>query len=228
MERARTETGELNRFFNWAYRTRGNTVKALAEGKEMSPEKIFLSFTSHDPVFISHGSAGLNGSVKGIGFIPKAEYLEEALAAYIEHIKSYDPEDKSYSNRGLQLLLKWLYSEEAEKTVDFEHIYSVEMAFKHSWTNYRENSEATLLFYQPPMLSFEVRGQMEIVGEHNEIGSCSPFELPLIQQFINAQHDVYHTPNIDRWVTRPAYKFTVEEIFDNSANKIGFGTKIPY
>ena len=228
MERARLETGELNRFFNWAYRTRGNTVKAMLEGKMMSPEKIFLSFTSHDPVFISNGPAGLNGSVKGIGFIPREEYLEEALAAYIEHIKTYDPEDKTYSNRGLELLMKWLYSEEAEKTVDFGNIYSVEMAFKHSWANYQVNPEATLMFYQPPVLSYEVRGKMEIVGEHNEMGSCSPFELPLIQQFINAQHDVYHAPNIERWVTRPAYKFTVEEIFDNSANKQGFGTQIPY
>ena len=228
MDRARLENGKLNRFFNWAYRTRGNTVKALAEDQKMAPEKIFLSFTSHDPVFISNGPAGLNGSVKGIGFIPKEEYLEEALAAYIEHIKTYDPSDKTYSDRGLKLLMKWLYSEEAEKTVDFSHIYSVEMAFKHSWTNYQVNPEAMLLFYQPPMLSFEVRGTMEIVGKHNEPGSVSPFELPLIQQFINAQHDVYHAPNIERWVTRPAYKFKVEEIFDNSAGKNGFGTRISY
>lgn len=228
MDRARLENGELNRFFNWAYRTRGNTVKALVEGVEMIPEKVFLSFTSHDPVIISHGPAGLNGSVKGIGFIPREEYLEEALAAYIEHIKTYDPADKTYSQRGLQLLMKWLYSEEAEKTVDFEHIYSVEMAFKHSWANFQDNSDATLLFYQPPMRSYEVRGKMEIIGERHEIGSISPFDLPLLQQFINAQHDVYHAPNIERWVTRPAYRFTVEEIFDNSASKLGFGTVIPY
>ena len=228
MERARLENGELNRFFNWAYKTRGNTVKALAEGSMMSPEKLFLSFTSHDPTFISNGPAGLNGSVKGIGFIPKDEYLEAALAEYIEHIKTYDPEDKTYSTRGLELLMKWLYSEEAEKTIDFSHIYSVEMAFKHSWENYRANPEATLMFYQPPVISYEVRGQMEIVGEHNELGSVSPFELPLLQQFVNAQHDVYHAPNIERWVTRPVYRFKIEEIFDNSANKLGFGTKIPY
>ena len=228
MERARMEDGQLNRFFNWAYKTRANTVKQLAEGTMMSPEKIFLSFTSHDPVFISNGPAGLNGSVKGIGFIPKEEYLEAALEAYIEHIKTYDPEDKTYSTRGLQLLMKWLYSDEAEKTVDFSHIYSVEMAFKHSWANYQVNPEATLMFYQPPMLSFEVRGKMEIVGEHNELGSVSPYDLPLIQQFINAQHDVYHAPNIERWVTRPAYKFIIEEIYDNSASKNGFGTQIPY
>ena len=37
MDRARNEKGELNRFFNWAYRTRGNTVKALSEGVQMTP-----------------------------------------------------------------------------------------------------------------------------------------------------------------------------------------------
>ena len=228
MGNARNENGELNRFFNWAYRTRGNTVKALAEGAEISPEKMFLSFTSHDPTFISNGPAGLNGSVKGIGFIPKEEYLEEALEAYVKHIRSYDPEDKTYSDRGLQLLLKWLYSEEAEKNIDFEHIYSVEMAFKHSYENYKANPEATLMFYQPPVLSFEVRGKMEIIGEKHEIGSVDPFSLPILQQFINAQHDVYHLPNIERWVSRPVYRFTIEEIYDNSANKVGFGTRIPY
>lgn len=228
MNRARLENGQLNPFFHWAYKTRANTVKALVEGQQMSPEKMFLSFTSHDPVFLSYGPAGLNGSVKGIGFIPRGEYLEAVLAAYIDHIKTYDPADKTYSQRGLQLLMQWLYSEEAEKTIDFGHIYSVEMAFKHSWANYQANSEATLLFYQPPMRSFEVRGTMEIIGQRHDIGTIAPTELPLLQQFINAQHDVYHAPNMDRWVARPAYRFTVEEIFDNSASKQGFGTPIPY
>ena len=71
MNRARLENGELNLFFHWAYKTRANTVKALVEGRQISPEKMFLSFTSHDPVFLSYGPAGLNGSVKGIGFIPR-------------------------------------------------------------------------------------------------------------------------------------------------------------
>ena len=228
MHNPRLENGQLNPFFHWAYKTRANTVKALAAGEEMRPEQIFLSFTSHDPVFISHGPAGLNGSVKGIGFIPRAEYLEEALAAYIAHIRTYDPQDKTYSRRGLQLLMEWLYSEEAEQTIDFGHIYSVEMAFNHSWANYQVNPEATLLFYQPPMRSFEVRGKMEIIGGRHEPGTVSPQDLPLLQQFINAQHDVYHAPNMERWAARPAYRFTVEEIFDNSASRQGFGTPIPY
>ena len=115
----------MNAFFEWAYRTRGNSVRDLAEGKEVSMEKMFLSFMSHNPIFVSDGPAGLNGAVKGIGFIPREEYLAEAMEAYKKHIQSYVKGDRSYSERGLQILLKYLYSEEAEKTIDFDHVYGV-------------------------------------------------------------------------------------------------------
>ena len=55
-------------FFRWAFNTRANTVMAIYEGKEMSREKVFLSFCSHNPALITHGPAGLNGSIKGFGF----------------------------------------------------------------------------------------------------------------------------------------------------------------
>lgn len=78
---------KLNRFLEWAYKTRGEAVKSLATGKMLSKEQMFLSFMSHNPVFISNGVRGLNGAVKGIGFIPKEEYLSQALKEYKEHIK---------------------------------------------------------------------------------------------------------------------------------------------
>ena len=115
----------MNAFLEWAYRNRGNAVRDLAAGKEVSMEKMFLSFMSHNPVFVSDGPAGLNGAVKGIGFIPRQEYLEEALEAYVQHIKTYEPGDKGYSKRGLDILLKYLYSEEAERNMDFDHVYGV-------------------------------------------------------------------------------------------------------
>ena len=123
----------MNAFFEWAYRTRGNSVRELDEGKEVSMEKMFLSFMSHNPVFVSDGPAGLNGAVKGIGFIPREEYLAEAMDAYKKHIQSYVKGDRGYSERGLQILMKYLYSEEAEKTIDFDHVYGVEMAFTNSY-----------------------------------------------------------------------------------------------
>ena len=68
---------------------------------------------------------------------------------------------------------------------------------------------------------------MELIGEHHAGDEeVDPFSLPLLQQFVNAQHDVYHLPNIAGWKTRPVYKFTIEEIYDKSATQNGFGTRI--
>lgn len=221
------DKGKLNPFFEWAYRTRGNAVKKLAAGENISPEKMFLSFMSHNPIFISNGQAGLNGSVKGIGFAPKLEFMEEALSAYIEHIKTYKSGDKSYQERGLKLLIKYLYSEEAEKNIDFSCVYGVELAYKNSYTNYLTNPQASMVFYQPPAISYELKGKMYMLGErHDSEENVDPFSLPIIQQFVNAQHDVYHAPNIERWKTRLVYKFDIEEIWDKSVTKNGFGTQI--
>ena len=209
-------------FFNWAFRTRANSVLKLYNGEMVSPEKMFLSFCSHDPAFVSNGPAGLNASIKGIGFLPKDEYLEETLAAYIEHIKTYDKDDKEYSKRGLALLVKYMYGEEAQKRVDFTKVGSLEMAKKHSYTNYKVNPEATLIFYQPPAISYELRGKMEIYDE------CESGKREIYQQFINAQHDVYHAPDMTRWLPRPAYIFRIEEVYDNCVTPEGFGNKMQY
>ncbi len=209
-------------FFNWAFRTRAQTVMNIYNGVEMSKEKVFLSFCSHDPALVSYGPAGLNASIKGIGFMPKPEYLEETLEAYIEHIKTYDPEDKEYSKRGLGLLVKYMYGPEAQHRVDFTCIGSLEMAKDHSYRNYKANPQATILFYQPPMISYELRGQMEIHDE-NDTG-----KREIYQQFINAQHDVYHSPDMNRWLSYPAYVFRIEEVYDNSATKEGFGAKMQF
>ena len=209
-------------FFNWAFRTRANTVIKLLNKEEMSPEKVFLSFCSHDPALVSNGPAGLNASIKGIGFVPKPEYLEETLEAYIKHIETYNGDDKEYSQRGLELLVKYLYGPEAQHRVDFSLIGSLEMAKKHSYANYKANPEATIIFYQPPMISYELRGKMEI---HDEMDSG---KREIYQQFLNAQHDVYHRPDRNRWLRYPAYVFRIEEIYDNCVTKDGFGTKMQY
>ena len=39
-------------FFNWAFKTRANTVIKLANGEQMSPEKVFLSFCCNDPALV--------------------------------------------------------------------------------------------------------------------------------------------------------------------------------
>ena len=147
-------------FFRWSFNTRADNVLKMYNGEMTSPEKVFLSFCSHDPAFVSNGPAGLNASIKGIGFLPKPEYLEETLEAYLKHIDTFDPADKTYSKRGLELLVKYMYSPEARERIDFTKFGTLEMAKKHSYENYKANPEATVIFYQPPMISYELRGKI--------------------------------------------------------------------
>ncbi|MEE1086993.1 MAG: hypothetical protein U0L05_07515 [Schaedlerella sp.] len=210
------------KFFDWAFKTRAQNVINMYKGKMESKEKMFLNFCSHEPAFVSYGPAGLNASVKGVGFLPKDEYLEETLEAYIKHIKTYDPQDKTYGMRGLEMLIRYMYGEEAHHRVDFSKIGSLEMAKSHTWTNFQTNKEAALIFHQPPAISYKLKGKVEIYDE-NISG-----KRELYQQFINAQHDMYHTPDMSRWLSYPAYIFRIEEVYDNSVSKNGFGKRLEY
>ena len=203
-------------FYKWSFETRANNVIRLSSGENISKEKIFLSFTSHNPALITHGPAGLNGSIKGIGFVPKREYMDEVLAKYMKHIQSYEQGDKTYGKRGLELLVTEIYTPEVRERIDFSILTTLELAKNHTWDNLQVNKEATYLFYQPPMISYEIRGEIVIDDEG------------IYKKFVNAQHDVYHAPNLDKWDNRPALIFHIKEIYDNSANPNGFGTKMQY
>ena len=199
-------------FIQWAYTERAELIKRQAMGK-VAPHEIFLGFCRHTPGIVSYGPAGLNASIKGVGYLPKAEYLQETLDAYLSNIEQGWRD--GYSERGLQILLEVLYGKDCHKRIDFNCFGTLELARDHTWINLQANPVATLLFYQPPRISFEVRGKVEI---HQE-GS-------LYHRLLNAQHDVYHQPNPARWKDRPAYVFTIEEIFNNSASPEGFGKLI--
>lgn len=200
------------KFIDWAYHQRAKIVRRQASGEDVPHHEIFLGFTRHTPTVISDGPAGLNGSVKGVGFIPKREYIDEILQKYILHINS--PLDESYSQRGLTLLAELVWGEGKEEIIDFDFVGTLELAKAHTWANLCENPQATLLFYEPPMISFEVRCEVEI------------HENGIIHDFLNAQHDVYHHPNPPSWKNKPAYLFRIKEIFDNSVGKNAFGKKI--
>jgi hypothetical protein len=200
-------------FLNWAYAGRAALIRRQAEGERVAPHEIFLGFTRHNPAVVSYGPAGLNASIKGVGYIPKPEYIQETLTAYLEHIKRGWRD--GYSEQGLQLLMRLLYGPGCADRIDFTRFGSLELARDHTWENLRANPVVTLLFYQPPAVSFEVRGRAEI----HEAGS-------IYHRLINAQHDIYHQPHPEGWAKRPAYLFAIEEIYDNSATPEGFGKRL--
>ncbi|MDP2873300.1 MAG: pyridoxamine 5'-phosphate oxidase family protein [Bacillota bacterium] len=200
------------RFFEWAYEGRAEMVRRMASGEKVPPEQLFLGFTRHCPVFVSNGPAGLNGAVKGVGFIPRDECLQETIEAYLAHIDLGWRD--GYSQAGLELLAKHVWGPECAARLDFSLLGSLELAKRHTWDNLRENPAVTLCYFQPPGVSFEVRGTVEIHGE-------GPYHT-----LLNAQHDVYHRPSPERWPSRPAYLVRIKEIYDNSASREGFGARL--
>jgi len=187
-------------------------VRRLAAGERVPRERLFLSFTRHNPAIITSGPGGLNGSIKGAGFVPREEYAHEFLQTFLSHINA--GWRKGYAEQGLALLAQMVYGEEGRKRLDFAKLGSLELARGHTWVNILHEPRATLLFYEPPSVSYEVRCRVEI---HRE---------GLYHALINAMHDVYHRPDPSRWPERPAYIFVIEEIYDNSAGPRGFGRKI--
>ncbi|MEO2151491.1 MAG: hypothetical protein ABGW50_02395 [Thermococcus sp.] len=188
-------------FIRYAFDERVEGVRKLAEGK-FGPEAL-IGFTRHNPAIITCGKAGPNGSIKGIGFIHKREYLGETIEKLREELRRpYDP------RRALRFLLDEIYVREK---VDFGKLVSLELAKKHTWSNITGGSkEATVLFFTPPSTSYEVRCEVE-VHEGDEVW-----------EYTNAVHDVFHRPKKPRdWTKTPAYLFKIKEIYDNGERAMG-------
>lgn len=196
------------KFIEYAFRQRRRFIERALEGNFAGAD-FLIAFTRHTPAIISNGSAGLNGSIKGIGFVQKEEFIEETterLKAFLEEKESLAREEAM--KRSLRLLLDEVYVEER---VDFIKLSSLELAKGHSWTNFSENPRASILFYTPPSTSFEIRARVEI------------HENDVYWEYVNAVHDVFHSAGAKKrdWSKTPAYIFLIKEIYDNSVEAMG-------
>jgi len=176
-------------FVRYVFNERITNIRHLATGKFST--EVLLGFTRHNPVVITCGVAGPNGSVKGVGFVHGEDFIEETLGKLREELtKAPNP------SRALNFLLNEIYVKEK---IDFTKLASPELAKKHTWSNLRKGKkEATLLFFTPPSISYEVRCEVEIHSSHP------------IWEFVNAVHDVFHRPKEPRdWSKTPAYLFKI-------------------
>ncbi len=195
------------KFIEYFFHKRIEVIKRICvEGRP--PRDFLVQFTRTTPAVITYGPAGLSGSVKMVGFVPRREYIEEMAEKAYRY---------AYMGRGRDMreiaciLLGEFYRMDL---VDTSLIGGLEMAFKHSWENIRATGEATLLFYTPPDTSFEVRCTVEIHDGEND-----PYK-----KYLNSIHDVFHWSG--RRSSYPAYIFRIKEIYDNSNTREGFGRKI--
>ncbi len=196
-------------FLEEIYYARINLLKRLAGGEQMSFEKLVLEFTRVTPAVITYGPAGLSGSIKMVGFVPKKEVIEQQARKAVEYAYNSKPLGLGQVSK---ILLEEFYREEL---LDLRLIGGLEMGFRHSWTNIKATRRATILYFIPPDISFEVRCSVEIHEDEE-----NPYKI-----YLNALHDLFHKPRRGR-SNYPAYVFRIEEIYDNSNTIEGFGRKI--
>lgn len=189
-------------FIDWIFVKRKELIEKMLSGK-VREHDIYLGFLRHTPAIATYGSAGLNASVKGVGFIHKEKYLGETIETLRESMKV-----RRSQMEALKFLLEHIYQREK---IDFTRLTSIELARKHTWTNINKNPFATLIFYHPPTISYELRCKVKI--HLNDV----------IHEFVNRIHDLYHggKPQINKWNERPVYVFHIQEIYDNSPMKMG-------
>lgn len=193
-------------WLEYFFHERVRVIEALCRG-EKALKHFLIHFTRTTPVVIADGPAGLSGSVKMVGFVPKKQYIEELAEKAYRHAYIDRPGDM---RRTACILLEELYRIDL---IDPLLVGGLEMAYKHSWTSIKATKKATLLFYTPPDKSYEVRTTVEIHIEDN-----NPYK-----KYLNAIHDIFHYNG--KTSNYPAYIF-IKEIYDNSATRNGFGTKI--
>jgi hypothetical protein len=113
-------------FIHWAYHGRAELIRRQAIEEDVPSHEIFLGFTRHNPAVVSNGPEGLNASIKGVGYIPKPEYLQETLDAYMEHIQRGWRD--GYVREGLKLLMRLIYGKGCKERIDFTRFGSLELA----------------------------------------------------------------------------------------------------
>lgn len=195
-------------FIKYLYIERRELVLKALRG-DLNKEELLIGFTRHTPAFVTQGPAGLNASIKGVGFLPREAYLHAVLRALRRFIQRPDRNLKE----ALEVLLEYVYPKEYHDKIDFTKLVSLELARKHTYINLQYNNVVTLLFYTPPNISYEVRGTVAIhMGDE-------------YWEYANLVHDAFHTSfyrgRRRDWSKIPAYVIEIHEIYDNSPRKMG-------
>ncbi|OYT44766.1 MAG: hypothetical protein B6U85_09515 [Desulfurococcales archaeon ex4484_42] len=195
-------------FINYVFHGRVKALRRLLEGGIGDDSWFLIEITRATPVVITYGPAGLSGSVKMVGFIPRNEYLKEFTEKAVRYAYVERPKGMC---EVIKLLLNEFY---VLDKLDLNLLGGLEMGFKHSWVNIRATKKATLLYYTPPNTSFEVRCDVKIIEEG------------MIKDYLNAMHDLFHKPSEGKRSNYPAYIFKIKEMYNNSNSPMGFGRKI--
>ena len=230
-------------FLRWNYFPRRKALLELVNrDSTVGLDRFFLESTRHNPALCTafqreDGEIFVNAKIVGVGYLVRDKYLGAAIEAFEEHLEYGDKlfaenqasnekekNSRDYQKAGASLLLEHLYFEDPEaaaERVDFGKMSTIELALskphssKHTWQIVQHSLSACLLFYQPPSISFEVRGKIEIHRDDS------------YGKFVNLVHDSFHyTGTKETREKRPVYIINVEEVYDNGPSPTQFGKRI--
>lgn len=195
-------------FIDWNIQSRLESLEKMKKGKMPTLAG------PHSASVASYGGGRLdtqftiNNAVKGLGFVPKKERIEEIIHR-LEETKEVEITEKLG-------ILENIYKEvnilDKTKQVSLE-LYTERDFETHTFLNIMSNPSVSIVFLDIP--SYEIRAIARLI--HPEDDSASEEEKN-IAHYVNLVHDYFHGES-----PRPsiAIIFHVIEVFDNSPTKRG-------
>jgi hypothetical protein len=191
-------------FLDWDFQRRLETVEQIKKGE--MPELA----GAHNGMVASHGLKrkdayySINNAVKGMGFLPKQEKLEQTLNLLKSTFDSSDTKkfailESLYKNGKETFDLTKQVSLELYSTPDFE---------THTFLNEMTDPGVAIVFLDFP--SYELRAITQLIHPANP--NLTAYERNVVD-YINTIHDYFHSRS-----PRPSIGviYHVIEVFDNS------------
>ncbi|GEM_PF-1193373 len=191
------------------YERRRLVEKILAEGYNRARGELEKKSPLLFPAIATCGPAGPNVAPFMLTFLPKQEYLAEAVGELKQTYRSVWGREWEGVVEATEKLLELAYSIE---NIDLTRLATHLMNKGHTWVNVEATNKATIsILFPPDKGALEIRTKAWIE------------EQGLVYEYVNLVHDIVHVaPYAKRthsWY--PVLVMEVEEIYDNSYQSLG-------
>ena len=192
-------------FIEWNLNSRLESFKDMMKGK-------FRLAGPHSGMIASYGIGRkdsqftLNNAVKGFGFAPKEEFIDEKLQFMKDTIEESMPKKMEF------LVELYKHTEVLNKNIQTSlELYSTPEFETHSFLNLIRNPQGTIVFLDNP--SYEIRTIVRVI--HPEDKTADHYERKIVE-YTNLIHSYFHGKFSKDFIGLICY---VIEVFDNSPGK---------
>lgn len=189
-------------FMEWNLNARLESFKDMMKG-------IFRLAGPHSGMIASYGIGRkdsrftLNNAVKGFGFAPKEEFIDEKLQYMKDTIETPMPQKMDF------LVDLYKHPEILNASIQTSlELYSTPKFETHSFLNLMGNPQSTIVYLDIP--SYEVRTIARLI--HPEDKTADPYERKIVE-YTNLIHSYFHGKFSKDFIGLICY---VIEVFDNS------------